>query len=120
WRQRRTPRTTTSTVEATTAASETANASQSTIAGRSYPLRIGIEMTRVRGALAGRDGLVQIAVVLAAGLAYEALRSLMTPDWPRALQNAREVASLERMLGISWEEPIQRARSEERRVGKEC
>jgi membrane-associated phospholipid phosphatase len=66
-------------------------------------------MTRVRGALEERDGLVQIAVVLAAGLAYEALRALMTPDWPRALQNAREVASLERMLGISWEEPIQRA-----------
>jgi PAP2 superfamily len=64
-------------------------------------------MARVRAALAGRDGLVQIAVVLAAVAAYEALRAMMTPDWPRALENAREVASLERMLGIAWESTIQ-------------
>ena len=70
--------------------------------------RIGA-MSRVRGALAARDGLAQIAVVLAAFGVYEALRSMMTPDWPRALQNAREIASIERMLGIDWEAPLQRA-----------
>jgi membrane-associated phospholipid phosphatase len=64
-------------------------------------------MARVKAALAARDGLVQIAVVLAAVAAYEALRAMMTPDWPRALQNAREVASLEHMLGIDWESTIQ-------------
>jgi membrane-associated phospholipid phosphatase len=64
-------------------------------------------MARVKGVLAGRDGLVQIAVVLVAVAAYEALRAMMTPDWPRALQNAREVASIERMLGIDWESGIQ-------------
>ena len=66
-------------------------------------------MARVRGVLAERDGLVQVAVVLAAFAAYEALRAMMTPDWPRALENAREVASAERMLGIAWEGAIQDA-----------
>jgi membrane-associated phospholipid phosphatase len=66
-------------------------------------------MSRVRRVLAGRDGLVQVAVVMIAFGAYEALRATMTPDWPRAMQNAREVASLERMLGIDWESTIQQA-----------
>jgi hypothetical protein len=64
-------------------------------------------MSRVRGVLAARDGLVQVAVVLIAGGTYEILRTFMEPDWPRALHNAREVASLEQVLGIDWEGAIQ-------------
>jgi PAP2 superfamily len=64
-------------------------------------------MSRGKQVLAGRDGLVQVAVVLVSFGGYEALRMLIKPDWPRALHNAREVASLERVLGIDWEGAIQ-------------
>lgn len=55
-----------------------------------------------------RDWVVQVAVVLGAFGAYELARSAMTPDWPRALENAREVARIEQAIAIGWEQTIQR------------
>jgi hypothetical protein len=62
----------------------------------------------VRARLAGRDGVVQIAVVLAAVGAYEAARMLITPNWSEALANARAVVSLEQVTGLAWESSLQR------------
>lgn len=65
-------------------------------------------VSRVRARLAGRDGLVQIAVVLAAVGAYEAARMLITPNWQEAFANARSIVSLERVTGLAWESSLQR------------
>lgn len=71
--------------------------------------RLTIEpVSRVRARLAGRDGLVQIAVVLAAVGAYEAARMLITPNWQEAFANARSIVSLERVTGLAWESSLQR------------
>jgi hypothetical protein len=56
-----------------------------------------------------RDGLAQLAVVLGAFLAYEAARLAMEPNWAQALANARRVVSLEEVLGVAWEQSLQRA-----------
>ena len=55
------------------------------------------------------DGLVQIAIVLGAVGAYEAMRLAVRPDWPLALAHAREIAGLERVAHLAWEVPVQRA-----------
>jgi membrane-associated phospholipid phosphatase len=65
-------------------------------------------MARVRAALARRDGLAQIGVVLAALGAYEGARMLMVPDWDVAFHNAHSVVSFERVTGLAWESSLQR------------
>jgi hypothetical protein len=66
-------------------------------------------MSRLRELAARRDGTAQIAVVLGAVLAYEAARLAMEPNWAQAFTNARRVVSLEQVLGIAWEQSLQRA-----------
>ena len=66
-------------------------------------------MARVRGFLARRDGVAQIAVVLGAVGAYEAARLAMEPNWAQAFANARRIVSLEEVLGLAWEQSLQRA-----------
>jgi hypothetical protein len=66
-------------------------------------------MPRVREVLARRDGIAQLAVVLVAFAGYEAARHAMQPNWPQAFANADRVASLERVLGLAWEQSLQRA-----------
>jgi hypothetical protein len=66
-------------------------------------------MPRVREILARRDGIAQLAVVLVAFAGYEAARHAMQPNWPQAFANADRVASLERVLGLAWEQSLQRA-----------
>jgi PAP2 superfamily len=51
---------------------------------------------------------MQVAVVLAAVGIYEALRLVLTPDWPLALAHAHRIAELERVTGLAWEAPLQR------------
>jgi hypothetical protein len=65
-------------------------------------------VARMRARLAGRDGLAQIAVVVAAVGAYELARMLITPNWPEAFANARSVVSLEQVTGLAWESTLQR------------
>jgi hypothetical protein len=64
---------------------------------------------RFRAALAERDGLIQIALVLAAFGAYEGARLLMAPNWQEAFANAQRIVSFEHLVGIGWEQPLQRA-----------
>ena len=66
-------------------------------------------MPRVREVLARRDGVAQLAVVLVAFAGYEAARHAMEPNWPQAFANADRVVSLERVLGLAWEQSLQRA-----------
>ena len=66
-------------------------------------------MSRVRHLLARRDGVAQLAVVLGAVAAYEAARLAMEPDWTQAYANARRIASAEEVLGLAWEQSLQRA-----------
>ena len=66
-------------------------------------------MSRVREILARRDGVAQLAVVLGAIGAYEAARLAMEPDWARAFANAERIVNVERVLGLGWEQPLQRA-----------
>ena len=66
-------------------------------------------MARVREFATRRDGLAQLAVVLGALAAYEAARLAMEPNWTQALANARRIDSLEEVLGLAWEQSLQRA-----------
>lgn len=66
-------------------------------------------MSRVRQVLARRDGVAQLAVVLVAFAAYEAARYAMEPNWAQAFANARRIVSLEQVLGLAWEQSLQRA-----------
>src|SRR5688572_27192758 len=66
-------------------------------------------MTRVRAFLARRDGVAQLAVVLGAVGAYEAARLAMEPNWTQAFANARRIVSAEQVLGLAWEQSLQRA-----------
>src|SRR5918995_3865508 len=66
-------------------------------------------MSRVRGFLARRDGVAQLAVVLVAFGAYEAARLAMEPNWAQAFANANRIDSVERVLGFAWEQSLQRA-----------
>ena len=62
----------------------------------------------VKKLVSRHDGLMQLAVVLAAVGIYEALRLVLTPNWPLALANARRIAELEHVTGLAWEAPLQR------------
>jgi PAP2 superfamily len=66
-------------------------------------------MSRVREILARRDGVSQLAVVLGAFAVYEAARHAMEPNWAQAFVNARRIVSAEEVLGLAWEQSLQRA-----------
>ena len=66
-------------------------------------------MPRVREVLARRDAVAQIAVVLGAFAAYEVARHAMQPNWSQAFANARRVETVEQVLGVAWEQSLQRA-----------
>ena len=68
-----------------------------------------ITMGRVRTFLVKRDGIAQLAVVLGALVAYEAARLAMEPNWAQAFANARRIVSMEQVLGVAWEQSLQRA-----------
>ena len=53
--------------------------------------------------------MAQLAVVLGAVAAYEAARLAMEPNWAQAFANARRIVSLEEVLGLAWEQSLQRA-----------
>jgi hypothetical protein len=65
-------------------------------------------MSRVREFLARRDGVAQLAVVLVAFGAYELARLAMDPNWPQAFANANRIEAVEEVLGLAWEESLQR------------
>jgi len=64
---------------------------------------------RVREVLARRDAGAQFAVVVGAIAAYEVARHAMQPNWAQAFANARRVESVEQVLGVAWEQSLQRA-----------
>jgi hypothetical protein len=66
-------------------------------------------VSRVKQAVARHDGLVQVAIVLAAVTVYELLRRAIRPDWPAALAHARDVSSWEAAVDLRWEAPLQQA-----------
>ena len=66
-------------------------------------------VTRLRRALARREGLRQIVVVLGAVAVYELTRIAMKPDWTAAIANARRVTRLEDLLSLGWESQVQDA-----------
>lgn len=66
-------------------------------------------MARVREILARRDGVAQLAVVLGAFTAYELARVAMEPDWAQAFANANRIVHTEQVLGLAWEQSLQRA-----------
>jgi hypothetical protein len=63
----------------------------------------------MRELAARRDGIAQVAVVLGAVAVYEAARLAMQPNWSQAFVNARRIVSLEEVLGVAWEQSLQRA-----------
>lgn len=56
-----------------------------------------------------RYGLVQTGIAVAGVGAYELLRTVMRPDWPLAIRHAQEVFSIERLLHLDWEDPLEHA-----------
>jgi hypothetical protein len=66
-------------------------------------------MSRVRETLARRDAIAQLVVVLAAFGVYEVARLAMEPNWAQAFANARRIVSVEQVLGLAWEQSLQRA-----------
>jgi hypothetical protein len=66
-------------------------------------------MPRVRDVLARRDAVAQVAVVVGAFAAYEVARHAMEPNWAQAFANARRIESVEQVLGLAWEQSLQRA-----------
>ena len=66
-------------------------------------------MSRVREVLARRDGVAQLAVVLGAFAVYEAARHAMEPNWAQAFANANRILHAEQLLGLAWEQSLQRA-----------
>ena len=63
----------------------------------------------MRAALSRHDGLTQVALVVAAVQDYELLRLSIRPNWPLAVDHAREIASCERLAHLALEAPLQRA-----------
>ena len=54
-----------------------------------------------------RNGLQQIAIVLAAVGVYESVRIAITPNWDLAMRNAQRIWEWEQALRVNLEEPIQ-------------
>ena len=65
-------------------------------------------MARAWGWLRRRDGIQQVLIVVGGFEVYEALRHVMTPNWPQAFANAARVESLERWGHFAWEQSVQR------------
>jgi membrane-associated phospholipid phosphatase len=65
-------------------------------------------MARAWGWLRRRDGIQQILIVVGGFEVYEALRHVMTPNWPQAFANAARIESLERWGHFAWEQSVQR------------
>ena len=53
--------------------------------------------------------MAQIAVVLGAVAATRSSSLAMDPNWAQAFTNARRIVSLEQVLGVAWEQSLQRA-----------
>jgi hypothetical protein len=66
-------------------------------------------MSRGREFLARRDGVAQLAVVLGAFALYELARLAMEPNWAQAFANANRIVHAEQVLGLAWEQSLQRA-----------
>ena len=66
-------------------------------------------VARLRTVVRHHYGLAQVVLVLAAVQLYEALRLVIRPNWPLALDHAREIASWEHVAHLEWEEPLQQA-----------
>jgi hypothetical protein len=66
-------------------------------------------MRRAWAGFQRREGLKQIAIVLASLGVYEVARSFIEPDWGAAIANAERIAELERGLSFAWEQSLQRA-----------
>jgi hypothetical protein len=64
-------------------------------------------LARVQALLRRRDGVKQIFIVVGALYLYELGRRLIDPDWPAAMANARRIVSLEQLMGLGWERPLQ-------------
>ena len=62
----------------------------------------------MKAVLVQHDGLAQVGIVLGAVGGYEGMRLALRPDWPLALEHAREIAGWERGAHVAWEEPLQR------------
>ena len=65
-------------------------------------------MDRVRDAVARRHGTAQVLIAVAAVQLYELLRHLIRPDWPAAIQHARDVFALEQVAHLDIEGAVQR------------
>ncbi len=63
----------------------------------------------MRKLAARHPGLAQIAIAVAGVETYELLRHVQRPNWPLALEHAREVSSWERFAHIEWEPALQSA-----------
>ncbi len=74
-----------------------------------HPRILGQYPPTVERLLARRDALVQLSVLVAAVIGYEAARLALHPDWPLAVDNARRIAAWERDTGLAWEAPVQDA-----------
>lgn len=62
---------------------------------------------RRAAAVARRDGIRQLALVVGAGLAYELARRMTRPDWAAADAHARWIWALERTLHVGVEQELQ-------------
>src|ERR671937_3015620 len=62
----------------------------------------------VRGRLRRLDPLIQIGLLIGLAEAYRLLRTVIPTDWPQAIANAHHVMHLEGVLGLDWEDWLQR------------
>ena len=63
----------------------------------------------MRKLAARHQGLAQIAIAITGVETYELLRHVQRPNWPLAVEHAREVVSWERFAHIEWEPALQSA-----------
>jgi len=63
----------------------------------------------VKKLAARHQGLAQIAIAAAGVETYELLRHVQRPNWPLALEHAREIVSWERFAHVEWEPALQSA-----------
>ena len=63
----------------------------------------------MRKLAARHQGLAQIAMAVAGVETYELLRRAQQPNWPLALDHAREIAVWERFAHVEWEPALQAA-----------
>ena len=63
----------------------------------------------MRKLAARHQGLAQIAIAVAGVETYELLRHVQRPNWPLAIDHAREIVSWERFAHMEWEPALQSA-----------